>query len=173
MSISYGQLITCSLELAGDTDLFRFSGNAGEAVLIQITFQSGSLRPCIELIAPDNSKIIACANAFSNRIDTTLNQSGNYTILVDVLIAGSTGNYSLALERLIAPSPNAAIVQFGELYQGSIDLEGDVDLFTFSGEENTSIRIQGTYVTGSLRPCIELIAPNNSRISACNNAFSN
>jgi hypothetical protein len=173
MNISYGVLVSCGIDSAGDTDLYHFSGNSGDVALLQVAYQSGSIRPCLELIAPDASSLIACANAFANRIDTTLNQTGTYTIVVDVLISGSTGDYALALERLITPSPNATAVQYGNLYESTIDLPGDLDLFTFEGEAGTTIRILGTFVDGTLRPCIELVAPNNSRITACGNSFSN
>lgn len=173
MILNFGQFVSCAVDAPGDTDLFRFAGNSGEVVIVQMTYQSGDLRPCVELIAPDASRITACSNAFDNRIDTTLSQTGTYTILTDVLVAGTTGGYSLALERLIAASPNAAGVQFGNLYPDSLDLAGDLDLFTFVGEANTTIRIQGTYVSGAMRPCVMLIAPDNSRLSACENSFAN
>ncbi len=173
MTISYGNLISCSIDNAGDTDLFRFAGTNGEPIVVQVTYQSGAMRPCIQLIAPDSSTTTACNNAFSNRIDTTLNQTGTYTILVDVFFSGTTGNYSLALERFIPPSSNAVAVQYGTTYESTLDASGDLDLFVLGGEANTTVRIQATYQSGSMRPCMELIAPDNSRMTACNNAFSN
>ncbi|HKZ79573.1 MAG TPA: hypothetical protein VJ124_14955 [Pyrinomonadaceae bacterium] len=173
MTTSYGNLISCSIDNAGDTDLFRFTGTNGEPVVAQVTYQSGAMRPCIQLIAPDNTTTTACNNAFFNRIDITLNQTGTYTILVDVFFSGTIGNYSLALERLIPPSPNAGAVQHGITYENTLDASGDLDLFVLDGEVNTTVRIQATYQSGSMRPCMELIAPDNSRMTACNNAFSN
>jgi hypothetical protein len=172
MVITYGDLINCSININSDTDLFRFAGNAGEKVVVQITYQSGTMRPCIELIAPDNSRIEACQNAFTNRIDTTLTQTGIYTILADAFFTG-TGDYTLALERLIWPSPNAHSIQYGEIVTDEINPQGDLDLFSFAGTAGTTIVIQATWQSGTMRPCIELIAPDNSRLKACQNAFSN
>ena len=173
MTIGYGSLISCSIEIGGDTDVFRFSSTGGERVVVQVTYQSGTMRPCIELIAPDSSSITACNNAFYNRIDTTLNQTGTYTVVADVFFGGTTGNYSLALERLITPSPNAGAIQYGTTTANTLDAAGDLDVFFFTGEVNTTIRLRATWQSGSMRPCMVLVIPNNDRLTACNNAFAN
>lgn len=172
MTISYGTAITCAIDVEGDSDLFRFTGSAEDVIVIQVAWNSGSMRPCIELIAPDNSHIEACANAFTNRIDTTLTQTGTYTALVDVF-SGGTGAYALALERLIEPSPNAQAIEYGELAEGQIDPEGELDLFFFAGIAGETVLLQVAWQSGSARPCVQLIAPNNERTQACSNAFTN
>jgi hypothetical protein len=172
MTISYGDAITCSIDTEGDSDLFRFNGSSGETIVVQSVWNSGSMRPCIELVAPDNSRVEACENAFTNRIDATLTQTGDYTVIADVFFGG-TGDYVLALERLISPSPNAQAIQFGELIEDQINPEGELDLFFFDGTAGESILLQTAWQDGSMRPCIQLIAPDNSRTLACQNAFTN
>ncbi|MCA9995850.1 MAG: hypothetical protein KDE56_08905, partial [Anaerolineales bacterium] len=169
MSISYGDAITCAIDTNGDTDLFRFNGSNGEVVIVQSVWNSGTMRPCIELIAPDTSRIEACENAFTNRIDTTLTQTGTYTVVVDVFFGG-TGNYVLSLERLITPSPNAQEIQYGDLFEGQITPEGELDVFFFEGTINENVLLQVAWQDGSLRPCVQLVAPDNSRIEKCENA---
>jgi hypothetical protein len=36
MSITYGNIVACSLEVVGDSDVFRFAGNAGETIAINV-----------------------------------------------------------------------------------------------------------------------------------------
>jgi hypothetical protein len=139
MTINYGVLISCSVNIAGDTDTFRFSGTMGEQIVAEVAYQSGTMRPCLQLIAPDTTTTTACANSFSNRIDTTLTQTGTYALVADVWFAGTTGNYSLVLERLIAPSSNALAVQFGITHQDTLDAAGDLDLFVLAGEANSTV----------------------------------
>lgn len=172
MSISYGDVITCAIDTSGDSDLFEFSGSSGDVIVVQSVWTSGTMRPCIELKAPDNSIIEACKNAFTNRIDTTLTQTGNHTVIVDVFFGG-TGDYVLALERLKPPSANALEIQHGELIEGQIAPNGELDTFYFDGNVNESILFQITWQNGSVRPCIELVAPDNSRTDQCANAFKN
>jgi hypothetical protein len=173
MIVAYGDLVTCSIDPVGDTDIYRFSGTSGETVVIQGTWQSGSMRPCIELVAPDNSRLKTCANSFSNRIDTTINQTGTYTILFSDVFSTGTGNYALALERVIPPSPTAQLIQYGETLNDEINPIGDVDIYFFNGTVGDTITVQGVWQSGSMRPCVELVAPDNSRLKACANSFSN
>jgi hypothetical protein len=102
-----------------------------------------------------------------------LNQTGTYTILFTDAFSTGTGGYSLALERLIPPSYTVGLIQYGETINGEINPVGDMDLFFFYGTEGDTIVAQGTYQSGSMRPCIELVAPDNTRTKACANSFSN
>jgi hypothetical protein len=97
--LEYGRVVEHRICPEGDTDIFRFTGTSGERIRIRLSYQDGSMRPCMDLIAPDNSRTGACENAFHNVIDMTLDQTGTYTILVDVLSIG-VGSYSLVVERL-------------------------------------------------------------------------
>ena len=56
MAISYGGLITCSIETVGDTDLFTFSAQAQVTVEIQVTRQ-GAGSPCVELFDPNGTPV--------------------------------------------------------------------------------------------------------------------
>jgi hypothetical protein len=98
LSLDFGQVVTHTICPEGDTDTFKFSGTSGERISIKVTYKSGNMRPCVELIAPDNTRTEACENAFNNEIDMTLNQTGSYTIVVDVRFLG-IGDYTLVVER--------------------------------------------------------------------------
>lgn len=95
----YGVVVTDTICPIGDTDTFQFSGNSGDRIRIQITFVNGTMRPCIELIAPDNTRTTACENSFNNKIDVVLDQTGSYKIVVNVFFGG-TGTYTLLVENL-------------------------------------------------------------------------
>jgi hypothetical protein len=120
MNIAYGDLITCSIDQAGDSDTFRFFGTTGEVIVLQGTVQSGPIRPCIELIAPDNSREVACSSSGIHRIDTTLNQTGTFTILLRDY-SSSYGEYALALQCLIG------CVVLPPFCEGDFDGDHDVD----------------------------------------------
>ena len=40
MSVAYGELVTCDIAI-GDTDLYRFSGNTGDQILVEAIWVSG------------------------------------------------------------------------------------------------------------------------------------
>jgi hypothetical protein len=173
MNISYGDLITCSIDPVGDSDTFRFFGTVDEVIVLKAARQSGSILPCIELIAPDNSRQIACISSLTNRIDTTLDQTGTFTILLKDVSGVAEGEYALALERLIPHSSNAELIQYGETLVDEINPVGDLDLFFFEGAEGDTVAAIATRQSGSILPCIELIAPDNSRQIACTSSLTN
>ena len=171
-AIQYGELSEGQLDPDGELDLFFFDGQAGETVLLQVAWHDGTMRPCIQLVAPDNSRIQACENSFTNRIEATLNQTGTYAILVEDLGIG-TGGYALVLERLLSPSATAQALQFGHVVTSEFNPVGDLDLYTFEGTADDSILLTISWLDGTMRPCLQLISPDNSRELACDNAFSN
>ncbi|MCX6553129.1 MAG: fibronectin type III domain-containing protein [Acidobacteria bacterium] len=175
MVVTYGDVIDCSIESSGDSDTFRFSGSAGEVIVIQgVIGAVSSVRPCVELVGPNGSRLQACANAFVNRIDTTLAVTGTYTILVRDEAARFTGQYTLVLERLIPPTSRASSISYGQTLQDRIGIVGDLDVFYFTGTANDLASVGVANVSpSSVRPCVELIAPGNTREIACNNAFNN
>lgn len=171
MSVAYGDVITCSFESAGDTDTFRFAGTTGESVFMQATDRSGS-HPCLQLIAPDASSQTDCENWPTNAIDTVLTQTGTYSVIVYDFWSGATGEYTLTLERLQPPSSDGVPIVYGQTSGGVLDLVGDLDLFTFSGSTADTVRLYAADVSGT-HPCLQMIAPDNSRAVACENWPSN
>jgi Domain of unknown function (DUF3472) len=175
MMVAYGDVVNCSIAVSGDSDIFRFSGNVGDVIVIQGAIgASSSVRPCVELVVPGGGQLQACANAFVNRIDTTLTVSGTHIIQVRDQASVFTGAYTMTLERLIPPSSRARQISYGQTLLDQINIKGDLDLFVFSGSLGDSLSIIVANVSpSSVRPCVELISPANTRAIACNNAFNN
>ena len=172
MAITYGDVIQCEIDSAEDSDVFWFSGSAAETIVLQVIRPFLSiLRPCLELIAPDGTRTVACGNSFSQKIDTPLDLTGTYTVLVKASFFD--GPYSLSLERLIPPSPNAQAMGYGDTVEDEINPAGDVDLFFFSGiaGERAILELIPPFAS-SLFPCLELIAPDGTRTVACGNSPS-
>jgi hypothetical protein len=125
------------------------------------------------LVAPDGTDLEACENSFTNRIDTTLDQTGIHTILISDVFGTGTGEYAVALESIIPHSFSAQLIAYAETLQDEINPTGDLDLFYFGGTTGDTIAVEGTWQSGSMRPCIEMIAPDNTRLKACENSFTN
>ena len=49
MTFSYGQMVRCRLDVAGDSDLFRFSGSAGDVIVLLTVRTETTIVPCIEV----------------------------------------------------------------------------------------------------------------------------
>src|SRR5215475_6649243 len=87
--IQYGNLLAganCAISPGGDLDIFNFDAVPGEKLIIQLTDLGGSslVTPCVTLLLagqPTPHGGMVC-NDVTARIDETITQTGNYTILV-------------------------------------------------------------------------------------------
>jgi hypothetical protein len=166
MVINYEDLVDCSIDFNGDSDLFRFAGQDGETVLIQVSELVGTGDACIDLFRPDgSSKASSCA---ANRIDTTLDQTGTHTIVVSENSNDETVSYRLALMRLVPPSPTALPIQFNSFLDNEINPPADVDVFLTGGNSGDTIRIEVVELAGTGDACIDLFRPDgSSTASSC------
>src|SRR5262245_37867526 len=81
MSVAYSSLISCDITPATDTDFYRFSGVAGDRVVVEAAYVSGGLfAPRIQLFAPDGTSLGVITSP--PRLDVVLPQTGTYSVAV-------------------------------------------------------------------------------------------
>jgi len=159
MSIAYGDLVTCTIDPIGDTDIFRFSATAGEVVSIRVSLVGGLGRVLGELADPAERRI----GSASSRIDARLERTGIYTIQVSGM-GQPPLRYALSLERIAPPSPSATPLSSGQTATSDINPAGDVDLYFFRGAPGDQITITTSRVSGLGMPVAELFDPDGGRI---------
>lgn len=171
--ITYGDLISCTIDPASDQDQFRFLGAPGEVITISVTRLGGVGTPCFELLRPDGSTLSPGLCALpSRRINATLDQLGQHRIRVSEQGANQTVDYSVVLDRIAPVSPAAAALDPGADIVGVISPRGELDVFSFHGEVDDQITLVGTDTAGSAGPGVglELFAPDGRLlVSATNN----
>ncbi len=190
MSVAYGELITCDITPGTDTDLYHFSGNAGDRILAEALFVSGiSFNPRIQLIAPDGATL---GNTFSPaRLDIVLAQTGTYTVIISDDFSNVSGEYSFSVSCLsgsclpVAPPPPAPpladnlvcepeptdmFTQYSQRVACDITPGTDTDLYRFSGDSGDRVLAEAVFVSGtSFNPRLQLIAPDGTTLG---NTFS-
>ncbi len=185
MSVSYGELITCEIDTGSDTDLYRFSGNADDRVLIEADWISGDdFVPRITLIAPDGSRL--SSQYLAAVIDYVLPQTGTYTVIVNDDYYDYPGKYNLLISCTggsCLPSspppedtgcnitcnsePTDMFLQHGTRVRCDISSASDTDLYRFSANANDRVLIEADWISGDdFVPRITLIAPDGSRLSS-------
>jgi hypothetical protein len=173
-----GQTRTGSIAVEGDIDVFEFEVSAGDTVTILMTSPTGSsVRTILELHGPDGTVVTtAGGNAFSAYIQALkLNEGGTYLLLCRSY--SFAGSYNLSLVKNPgpnAPDPDGGTIVIGETKTGTIDVEGDMDVFDFqaSAGEGVTIVMQST-LGSALRPILELHAPDGTVVaSAGGNVFT-
>jgi hypothetical protein len=159
MAIAYGDAVTCTFQPGDATDTFTFDGVAGEVIV------AVSPLACIALAAPSGATVETCpTNLVSARLDAVLTETGTHSLITRP--GGFVTQYTFALERLQPASPRARSMNYGDTATDQIHIAGDVDTFSFQGGANDVVAIAAS-TTLTPWPCIELIAPNNTRSAAC------
>jgi hypothetical protein len=175
-AINYGDLINCDIGAAGDIDGFRFMGSPNDRIVILAIQTGGMVRPCLELYDPSGDLVVgACSTDSQNRIDFSLKAAGMHTIFVRDRNNTVTGTYHLNLAR-VAPLPRFGLaLRYGEALAGqTIDTAGDLKFFVFGGGKNSRVSLQTVGTLGSVRPCIELYAPDGTLVAgACSTSTQN
>jgi hypothetical protein len=164
----------------GDLDLWTFTANAGDRIVLQVGEVSGGagFTPAMELFAPDGRRLGADSDSPVARLDAQAYLDGTYTVLVSDLNQSGTGSYQLHLGKVSGEFTVRADDEGGALadsvdHDGTIGL-GDFDLWTFTGTPGDRVTVLITELTGgaSFAPMIELFAPNGQRKAATQGASS-
>jgi len=113
MTISYGAVVACAIDVVGDTDTFTFSGTSGESIRVVVSRsgnETGFLRfPCVELRSPTNQNVIGprCGADFSGpaNFETLLQASGTYSLVISEVGDDEAVSYTLSLDCLLSCAP--------------------------------------------------------------------
>ncbi|MFN2225807.1 MAG: hypothetical protein ACK2UY_05860, partial [Anaerolineae bacterium] len=99
-SLTYGDLVAATINMAAEMDAYTFEGTAGDSILIGMARTSGTLWPQIRLFGPDGALAGTAGGATLAELYATLSTSGTYTILAaDDLNGTLTGEYDLQLQQ--------------------------------------------------------------------------
>ncbi len=179
-SIHSAETIIADIFPASDTDIYTFTANQNDTVVIQMssTWPShcgGGMDPCIDLYAPSGGQPerTFCNGGCEERaflLGHQLLETGQYTIVARDGAADDTGDYSLSL--LIIPGPTVSSqdrdggsICSEQTVHGALGPAGDTDAYTFTASQNDTVIIQmssswPSHCGGGMDPCIDLFAPS-------------
>ena len=153
---------TRSISNAGDVRCFRVHDDAGAKLRVRVVPAIGAtLIPTAEVLRPDGTT--RCAATAADDSTCALDTSGNHTILVQDGGQSGTGAFTIALQRLDAPS-GCATHQIGTLPATNLLYPGDVECHRFDAVAGDKMRIRVRAQGGSplLRPSFEVIRPGGT-----------
>jgi len=114
MTITFGDLVDCKIDVGSDSDLFRFAGAANSQVVVTLLNRNAYFCqwegrcPEADILNPDLSVLATlAAGDYANSRLLTLPVSGTYTIRVRDDNSSETSSYRVGLERLFPTSTTA------------------------------------------------------------------
>jgi hypothetical protein len=148
-----------------DLDAFTFTGSAGDEVVIgAIHTGGGSMNTNITLYPPGGGPAEAISYS-SDRLDTQLQQSGTYTIVLEDYSNTYPGSYSLSLLDVTAGpltsagDPDGGAMQPGDTKLGQFQTAPDFDAFRFAGAFGDTVTVTTTPTSGTITPLIYIYPP--------------
>ena len=126
-AITPGTAVSDSLNPANETNLYRFSANAGDTFYFDLTRSSSA--PYWRLIDPYGGQVWF-NSSFSSVAATVLPFSGSYTLLIEGGISNTTPvTYTFNAQRL---TNTTAALTLGAQVNGAITQAGQQGLYTFT-----------------------------------------
>jgi uncharacterized protein YjdB len=148
-----------NIESFGASDVYTFTGTAGQQIIIQKSNVTGSIAAMgFKLVEDSTSAVLFndVSNWFTSTGIITLRQGGTYTLTVGCNGCLEVGTYQLKLWNV--PLPQNFNVAIGDTISngvpgvgaGNIESFGASDVYTFTGTAGQQIIIQKSNVTGSI-----------------------
>jgi len=168
----------------GDLDLWTFSANSGDAIVVRIgevVDSSGNFTPWIRLYSPSGKLLDSGFGALAGEISVTATNSGTFLVVAgdgNSVLSGS-GDYRLTLVKtgdpvVISSSDEGGPMTNGVMHQGTIST-GDLDPWTFGANSGDAIVVRmGEIVdsSGNFTPWIRLYSPGGQLLGSSAGALA-
>lgn len=164
-AISFGQTKQCSVESGGENDTFSFTAAANDEIKVRMVRISGDLNPAVHIYSPADASI--CSAFSSEKVveigHCAIPADGTYTLVADDTYRTNTGGYYLFVQRLNNPG-SAQPINYGQTQAGMIELDSEIDSFSFRAAANTVAKLRMTRGANTLRPRMRVYGPDGSNI---------
>lgn len=169
-AIAYGETPTDDISIAPEMNVFAFSGNVGDQVIIRIQITSGSLDPGLRIYRPDGSALCSDDTIFDLlELNCTLVDDGGHTIFVHGG-DGQTGSYNLHLQRSNDPADQTAMA-YGQTLNGDIAVAPEMDVFAFDGNSGDRVIVRMQITSGALDPGLRIYRPGGTALCTDDTIF--
>lgn len=142
MTIHVGDIVQCDISPAGDTDLYRFDGNAGDRILLTLIDQSCCGPSALgQVFGPDQQQFLTMtADDGSDTEVIDLPTTGTYTLLVRDNGDNQAMSYTVALQRLVPLPPETETLCYDCVMDAkAIEIPGDTDVYQFAGTAGDTV----------------------------------
>ncbi len=181
--LAYGTTVSSTLNDQRPSELWQFSGRAGDVVLIFMNRTSGNLDTYLYLL-DNHSTVLVKNDDYKNTDSAILNYilpyDGNYTIRTE-RYPGTSGNYMLSLMQGAPTSGNSPVsntlestgggtIQYGQFVRSAVTRQTPSENWTFYGNAGDTVSLVMSVdvnVPGSaeLDPYLYLYDPNGRLVA--------
>jgi choice-of-anchor C domain-containing protein len=162
----------------GDEDLWTFTANAGDGIVLRCGELSGTISysPNLRLYGPSGALLATDANASDSLIAYQATNSGKFTLMLDSLSANNTGSYRLRFMHIpgafvVPPGDEGGTLTAGTTNDAVTDL-GDEDIWNFTAFKGLSLSLSAQKLSGTAtyNPWIRLYSPTGAPLTNASSA---
>ena len=162
--------------LTGDLDLWTFSANSGDALILRIgeITDTNTFTPWIRLYGPNGKLLGSGFGASAGEVAVTATNSGTFLAVIadgNGALSGS-GDYRLTLAKtgdpvVISAGDDGGPMTNGWMHTGLI-ATGDLDLWTFNANTGDAliVRVGAINGTNTFTPWVRLYGPNGKLLGS-------
>ena len=159
---------------ASDLDVFQFSAQAGDRVIVQVTETAnyGSYTPKVEVRGPDLVTVLDTVTSDGAVLEFTVPRAGTHSILISDDDIYTANTYALTLVNLMdsltsSGDLDGGVIPSNSVYRGNSQ-PSDLDVFVFCAQvgDPVVIEVKETVNYGSYTPLVEVRSPDRVRIIA-------
>jgi len=163
-----------TFDAQGDIDAYTFEGHIGERVVVTAAGGGPGMEPEILLYPPESGPREAFAGgdpSQSRTLDHKLEQSGEYTIIVNDWQMDRDGDYDITMVKIPGPAKSDPNDDGGEITSGStmfgtFNGRADTDVYLFDGQAGERVIVTAAEVYGQIEPEILLYPPESGPMEA-------
>lgn len=160
--INFGETAKGSIDAAAEVDVFTFTANAEDTILVRASRASESVWPGIRVFDPNGNLLREVSSSVTAEIGSLrLPIGGTYSIhIFDSFNGTLTGQYCAYLQRLDGPG-NALNISFSETQYNTIDNPAEMEAYTFEAEAGDKVLVSSSRGnTGSIWPGVRVYSPS-------------
>lgn len=156
-SLNVGEVVSNTLEEAGETNIYQFEGQAGQGIWFDGIFAGALFGPDIKLLSPDGQRLLS-AETDDNEWIITLPTSGTYSLVVGG--NDDIGGYSFQ----ILTTDEAPTIAAGEIVSTNL-IAGTPTIHAIEGQAGQRLQFDAIDVDGALRGTWEVFNPDNTLLA--------
>jgi hypothetical protein len=168
--LQVGDIVSCVIDPAGDSDLFQFEGTVGHTLLLTVTDRTGgSPRPVAQILDPTGDPVgpVISPSDTGELRQIEVVEAGTYTVLVTELGNDQAVFYSLALQSLFPAPSEAQTLVINDAVANEANPIADSDVYLFEGVAGETLLLTVTDRTGgSPRTVAQIYDPSGDAFGA-------
>jgi hypothetical protein len=151
----------------GDVDVFSFTGNSGDRILLDAVETGGANYNTVMSLYPPNGAA-AIIQTSANRQEAQLNMTGTWKLVIEDSNEDNAGSYALSVMNVTSGpftnggDPDGGALTSNQIKTGQMQQNVDFDAYTVTGAAGDRVIFVGITTSGSLNTTLTLYPPNGS-----------